>query len=241
MRRREFIRLVGAAATTWPLTAGAQSGRVQRVGFLFAGTLSLRPQAQGFWRALRELGYIDGQNVVVDVREARGNIEQLPKLASELVSTHPDVLVAVTTPGVAAAKNATQSIPIVMAIVANPLENGFVKNLARPEANVTGPSYTLSPEIVSKRMQLLSEMLPAHSIIGILWNAKNGTAVPLVSIAEQAGRSLGTPTLSLPIEGPTDLKAGLERALAAHVNAILVMADPMTFDHRREIIDFSLE
>ncbi|MFY9837557.1 MAG: ABC transporter substrate-binding protein [Xanthobacteraceae bacterium] len=241
MRRREFIRLFGSLAAAWPLAARAQqSGRVQRIGFLFAGTLSLRPQAQGFWRELRELGYIDGQNVVIDVREARGNIEQLPKLASELVSTHPDVLVAVTTPGVAAAKNATQSIPIVMAIVANPLENGFVKNLARPEGNITGPSYTLSPDIVSKRMQLLSEMLPASSTIGILWNAKNRTAAPLVSIAEEAGRSLGTPTLSLPIDGPTDLKAGLERALAAHVNAILVMADPMTFDHRREIIDFSL-
>jgi putative tryptophan/tyrosine transport system substrate-binding protein len=108
-----------------------------------------------------------------------------------------------------------------MAIVANPVENGFVHNLARPEANVTGPSYTLSPEIVSKRMQLLSEMLPAPSTIGILWNTKNGTAAPLVSIAEQAGKSLGTPTVSLPIEGPTDLKAGLERALAAHVNAMI--------------------
>lgn len=240
MRRREVIRLFGLAAA-WPLTAHAQqSGGVQRIGFLFAGTLSLRPQAQGFWHALRELGYIDGQNVIVDVREARGNVEQLPKLASELVNTRPDVLVAVTTPGVAAAKNATQSIPIVMAIAANPLENGFVKNLARPEGNVTGPSYTLSPEIVSKRMQLLSEMLPASSTIGILWNSKNETAPLLVSIAEQTGRSLGTPTLSLPIEGPTDLKASLERALAAHVNGILVMADPMMFDRRREIIDFSL-
>jgi putative tryptophan/tyrosine transport system substrate-binding protein len=241
VRRREFILLFGGSAAAWPLTAAAQqNGRVQRIGFLFAGTLSLRPQVQGFWHALRELGYVDGQNVVVDVREARGNIEQLPKLAAELVSTHPDVLVAVTTPGVAAAKSATQSIPIVMAIVANPSENGFVKNLARPEANITGPSYTLSPEIVSKRMQLLSELLPQHSMVGILWNAKNPTAAPLVSIAEQAGRSLGTQTLSLPVEGPTDLKAGLARALAAHINAILVMADPMTFDHRHEIIDFSL-
>ena len=107
MRRREFVGLFALAAA-WPVTARAQqSGRVQRIGFLFAGTLSLRPQAQGFWRALRELGYIDGENVVVDVREARGNIEQLPNHASELVSAHPDVLVAVTTPGVAAAKKAT--------------------------------------------------------------------------------------------------------------------------------------
>jgi putative tryptophan/tyrosine transport system substrate-binding protein len=240
VRRREFITLLGGAAA-WPIAARAQRPeQVPRIGFLFAGTIALRPQAQEFWRALYELGYTEGKNVAIEVREARGEVEQLPKLAYELVSMRPDVLVAVTTPAVAAAKNATQSIPIVMAIVADPLGYGFVKNLARPEANITGPSYTISPEIVAKRMQLLKEMLPEHSIIGVLWNAKNRSTADLVPLAERAGTSQGTPTHSLSIEGPADLKAGLERALAAHVNAILIMADPITFDHRREIIDFSL-
>ena len=240
MRRREFVTLLGSAAATWPLRARAQADRIQRVGFLFAGTLALRPQAKEFWRAMQELGYIEGKNVVIEVREAQGKIEQLSTLAYELVSTSPDVLVAVTTPGVAAAKNATQNIPIVMAIVADPLGSGFVKNLARPEANITGPSYTISPDIVGKRMQLFKEMLPEHSVIGILWSAKNELTANLVELAERAGRSLDTPTLSLSFEGPANLKPVLERALAAHVNAILVMADPATFDHRREIIDFSL-
>jgi putative tryptophan/tyrosine transport system substrate-binding protein len=161
MRRREFITLLGGATVAWPLAARAQQGeRVQRIGFLFAGTIALRPQAQEFWRGLHELGYIEGKNVVIEVREARGDVEQLPKLASELVNIHPDVLVAVTTPAVAAAKNATQSIPIVMAVVTDPFRYGFVKNFARPEANITGPSLVISREIVSKRMQLLNEMLP---------------------------------------------------------------------------------
>jgi putative tryptophan/tyrosine transport system substrate-binding protein len=128
-----------------------------------------------------------------------------------------------------------------MAIVSDPLGNGFVQSLARPEANVTGPSFTVSHEIVGKRMQLLKEMIPARSVIGILWNAKRGPAVAaLIPLVEQAGRSLNTATISLPIEGPAGLKAGLQSALAAHVNALLVMTDPVTFDHRREIIDFSL-
>jgi ABC-type uncharacterized transport system substrate-binding protein len=210
MRRHEFITLLGGAAT-WPLAARAQqAGRLRRVGFLFAGTLALRPQAQKFWRRLHELGYIERKNVVIEVREARGKIEQLPKLAYELVSTRPDVLV-VATPGVAAAKNATQSIPIVMAIVADPLGAGFVKNLGRPEANITGPSYTISPEIVGKRMELFKEMLPERSVIGILWSAMNRLTADLIPVAERAGRSLDTPTLSLSFEGPADLKAGAVR------------------------------
>jgi putative ABC transport system substrate-binding protein len=241
MRRREFITLLGGAAVTWPLAARAQQAeRVQRIGFLFGGTIALRPQAQEFWRALHELGYVEGKNVVIEIREARGEVEQLPKPAYELVGTRPDVLVAVTTPAVAAAKNATQSIPIVMAVVSDPFGNGFVKHLGRPEANITGPSLTISPELVGKRMQLLKEMLPAHSVIGVLSNAKNARPADLVPFAERAGRSLDTPTHSLSFEGPADLKAALERALAAHVNAILITADPVTFDHRREIIDFSL-
>ena len=241
MRRREFIKAIAGSAAAWPIVAHAQQAeRVKRIGFLFAGTLALRPQAQEFWRALHELGYVEGKNVLIEVREARGKIEELPKLAYELISTRPDVLVAVTTPGVAAAKNATQSIPIVMAVVVDPLGSGFVKNLGRPEANITGPSYTVSPDIMGKRMELFKEVLPERSVIGILWSAKNQLSADLVQVAERAGRLLGSPTLSLPFEGPADLKAGLERAVAAHVNAILVMADPATFDHRREIIDFSL-
>jgi putative ABC transport system substrate-binding protein len=103
MRRREFITLLsGAAAAGWPIAAraqqrtNAQTQKVYRIGFLFAGTIALRPQAQEFWRKLQELGYIEGKNLISEIREARGDVDRLPKLASEIVDTHPDVIVAVT-------------------------------------------------------------------------------------------------------------------------------------------------
>jgi putative ABC transport system substrate-binding protein len=228
MRRRNFIGLLGSIATAWPLVALAQQGtgpqqkKVYRIGFLFAGTIALRPQAQEFWKALHDLGYVEGKNLIIEVREARGELNRLPKLASELVDTHPDVIVAVTNAAVAAAKNATQRIPIVMAIARDPLLNGYAKSLARPEGNITGTSNTVSPEIVGKRMQLLL-----------------GTA-GLVAFAEQVASSFGNPTISLPFQGPGELKGVLEKSLAEHVGALLVMPDPVEFDHRREIIDFTV-
>src|SRR5262249_13304451 len=120
MRRREFMTLIGGAATL-PLAAHAQKAtnlqpkKVYRIGFLFAGTLALRPQAQEFWHTLRELGYEEGKNLAIDIREAQGDFERLPLLASQLVATNPDLIVAVTPPGVAAVQRATQTIPIVMA------------------------------------------------------------------------------------------------------------------------------
>src|SRR5262249_49055646 len=105
---------------------------VYRIGFLFAGTLALRPQAQEFWRKLKELGYVEGKNFIAEIREAHGDLARLPKLASEIVDTHPDVIVAVTTGATAAANKVTQPIPIVMAIVSDPVGSGFVKSIAPP-------------------------------------------------------------------------------------------------------------
>jgi putative tryptophan/tyrosine transport system substrate-binding protein len=245
--RREFIVTLGGSAVAWPHAARAQQqpnvqkNKVYRIGFLFAGTIALRPQALEFWRILRVLGYVEGKNLMIEVREARGELDRLPKLASELVDTRPDVLVAVTNGALAAARNTTQSIPIVMAIVGDPLGNGYVKSLARPEANITGASYTISEQEVGKRMQLLKEMLPGRSVIGILWNSRNASAARLVAFAEQAARSLDNRTISFPLQEPGDLKAVLERAFEDHVDALLVTADAVTFDHRREIIDFSVD
>jgi putative tryptophan/tyrosine transport system substrate-binding protein len=246
MRRREFITLLSGVAVGWPLAAWAQQApnpqqeKSYRVGFLFAGTIALRPQAQEFWKALHELGYVEGKNLIVEIREARGQLDRLPKLASELVDTHPDVIVAVTNSAVAAAKNATRSIPIVMAIARDPLVNGYVKSLARPEANITGASNTVSPEIIGKRMQLLDEMLPDRPVIGLIWNPKSEGLAGLVAFAEQVAKSVGNQTISLPLQGPEELQGVLEKAVEDHVGALLVMPDPVEFDHRREIIDFTV-
>jgi putative ABC transport system substrate-binding protein len=243
VKRRDFITLVGGAAA-WPLTARAQQAsnlpkeKIHRLGFLFAGTLALRPQAQEFWKTLKELGYVEGKNLIVEIREARGELDRLPKLASELIETHPDVIVAVTNSAAAAAKDATRSIPIVMALARDPVLNGYVKSLARPEANITGVSNTVSPEITSKRLQLLDEMLPDRPVIGLIWNPKSEGTAGLVAVAEQVAKSMGNQTISLSFQGPGELKGVLERALEDHVGALLIMPDPVEFDHRREIIDF---
>ena len=120
IRRRQFIVTVGGALAAWSIPAHAQqqsqpqNKKMYRIGFLFAGTLTLRPQAQEFWRKLQELGYVEGKTFIAEIREARGELALLPKLASEIVDTHPDVIVAVTSPAIAAARMATQTIPIVM-------------------------------------------------------------------------------------------------------------------------------
>jgi putative ABC transport system substrate-binding protein len=240
MRRREFIGLISVAAA-WPLAARAQrSDRVRRVGFLFAGTISLRPQAQEFWRALGQLGYIEGRNLTIEVREARGDWEQLPKLASELVALRPDVIVAVTAPALVAVSNATQDIPIVMAIVGDPLGHGFVKSLAHPEGNITGAASSISFDIVSKRLELLKQMLPSGSVVGILWNPLTKTEVGAFTVAEGAAKSMGLATKLITVAGASDLEAAFDRIFEARVNAVFVMSDPVTFDHRREIIEFAL-
>jgi putative ABC transport system substrate-binding protein len=241
--RRELIVALGGAAA-WPLAARAQQRtiaptKVFRIGFLFAGTLSLRPQAQEFWRTLQELGYIEGKNLIVEVREARGEIERLPKLAPEIVDKHPDVIVAVTTPATAAARKATQTIPIVMAIISDPLGSGFTKSLARPELNITGPSL-MSNELTGKRVQLLKEMLPELSILGLLWNEKSAQSASIVTLAEQSGSSLCILLRSLPVRTPADIKGALDKAFEEHLRAILVANDPLTFDRRGDIVAFSL-
>jgi putative ABC transport system substrate-binding protein len=238
MRRREFLVLLGAASALCTQFARAQQ-KARRIGFLFGGTLALRPQAQEFWHTLQQLGYVEGKNIQVEVREAQGKVDRLPELASEIVATHPDVLVAVTSPAVAAAKGATKTIPIVMAVVADPLGLGFVQSLARPGANVTGPSLN-NNELAGKRMQLLKEMLPDLSVAGILWNETNPQNAALVRLTEQAARSIGIPLRSLPLRTPADLKVVLESAFEQHLSAILVVGDAITFDRRGEIIAFSI-
>jgi putative ABC transport system substrate-binding protein len=242
--RREFITLLGGAAA-WPMTARAQQRpkaqmpKAYRIGFLFAGTLSLRPQAHEFWRKLQQLGYVEDKDFIAEIREARGDFSQLPKLATEIVGTHPDVIVAVTPPAIAAAKEATQTIPIVMAIISDPVGLGFVKSLAHPGANITG-SLTLQTELYPKRVQLINETLPALSLMGMLWNEKSASNRIALQLSEQAARSLGIQLRSFPVRAPEDLKSALNGAFGEKVSGLLVAGDPLIFDRRADVIALSL-
>ena len=238
--RRQLVIALGASSIAAPFGSFAQQqGKVWRIGFLFAGTLAQRPQAQGFWEGLKELGYVPGKNILIEIREAEGKTEKLPDLAKELVSWKPDVIVAVTPPAVAAAQGATRSIPIVMAITGDISRYGFVKNVSRPEGNITGTTSYFD-NLNSKRLQLLKEMLPHVSRIGILWNAKNayGTTVRQV---EEPAKMLGVQLRPLPFQGPNDLEAALARAIPERCEALLVLSDAVTFDLRAKVIAFAAE
>jgi putative ABC transport system substrate-binding protein len=238
--RRKLLIALGAGALAAPFDVSAQQPqRVYRVGFLFAGVLAQRPQVQGLWDRLRELGYVSGKNFLIEVREAKGKTEMLPDLAKDLVSWKPDVIVAVTAPSVAAAQSATSTIPIVMAIVGDLSRYGFVKNFARPEGNITGPTLYFVA-LNGKRVQLLKELLPHVSRVGILWNAMNAYGAD-VQQAEAAAKTLGVQLRLLPFQGPNDLQRALASAVVQRSGALLILSDPVTFDHRAEIIAFAAE
>lgn len=242
-RRRQFLIatgafLVGTRVIAQPATAQSQR-RVWKIGFLFAGTIALRPQVQGFEQGLRDQGFIEGQNVTILRREAQGQLDQLPRLAAELVSENPDVIVAVTSASVAAAVRATQSIPIVMAMATNPVQQGWVKNLARPEGNVTGPVYDFEFDYILKRLQFLKEMLPGATRIAALWNPGLPTHNPWKVQLEQTAPTLALQVEPVSFRNVAELKAGLEKVGASGAHALFVFPDATGFEQRKSIIDFA--
>src|SRR5215204_6404555 len=172
MRRREFIGLLGGAASAWPLAVRAQpSARPARVGILTHGGELANPLFGAFRQEMRRLGYVEGRTLVLEFRSAAG-LDRLPELAAELVRPPVDVIVVEGTPAARAAKQATSSIPIVMGVVADPVETGLVTNLARPDGNITGFT-SLTPELSTKRLGLLKEVFPEMTRVGLLLNPRN--------------------------------------------------------------------
>ena len=175
MRRREFITLVGGAAA-WPINGRAQqTAKIPRIGVLSPGGSDKSDASlttiNAFIPALRELGYTEGQNIAIERKFAGGNADRLRSLATELVERQVDVIVAFSTPAVRAAKQATTTIPIVAIAMADPVEDELVASLSRPGGNVTGTTF-LGPELVSKRLQLLREIVPGLSRGAVLWHPR---------------------------------------------------------------------
>ena len=215
MWRREFITLVGGAAG-WPLAARAQTTtKVQRVGILDGGAAGGYAD-QHYWSAFREqmraLGYIDGKNVVFDVRRADGDLARLPGLMAGLVNLPVSVIVALSTPLAQAARSVTTQVPIVVVAMADPVGIGLAASLARPGGNVTGLS-TLSAELSAKRLELLREIVPTLSRAAIIWADQNPAFALTVRQTEIAARSLG---VSLHVVG-VRAAGGFEKAVAAVV------------------------
>src|SRR5262245_3458508 len=239
MRRREFITLLGGAAAAWPVAARAQqAAKIPRIGYLGGAT----PSSQGKWVAafvqrLRELGWIEGRTVAIEYRWADGRFERFTEIAAEFVELKVDVIVT-SGPPVFSAKQATSVIPIVFATVADPLSTGLVASLGRPGGNVTGLSLT-SPELASKRLELLREAIPGLRQLAIMANADYPPAVRELDEVETAAHPVGVETTALKIRQAADIASAFE-ALKGRAEALYVVGEALTSANQVRINSFAL-
>ena len=236
--------LLAAACAVGLLATGpgeAQPAKAPVIGFLSAAPLpSIKPRVEAFRQGLRELGYVEQQNVAVEWRSAEGALDRLPALAAELVRLKVDVIVAAGgEPPAVAARNATRTIPIVMVNVGDPVGTGLVSSLGRPGGNVTGLSTTAGPEIYGKQLALLKEALPPVSRVAFLSNPANTFSVLAVKEAQAAAGRLGITLQLVEARDPGQLESALTEAVKGHAGALLVVQDPMFFAHRKRLADLA--
>jgi putative tryptophan/tyrosine transport system substrate-binding protein len=223
-----------------PLAAEAQPpGKVYRIGFL-----STDPPLAHLWEALleglRERGYIEGQNLVFERRFSEGHAERFPEFAAELVRLRVDCIIVTTTPAALAAKHATQTIPIVMPTMIDPVGAGLVASLARPGGNVTGLS-PIYPDLVGKRLELLKDVVPGLARVVVLWNAANPANAAAWQETQAAARALGLLLQSQDVRGPQDLEGAFARTAQARPEALLVLSDALLGMHRPQIAAFATQ
>jgi putative ABC transport system substrate-binding protein len=221
-----------------PLAAKAQpAAKVARIGYL-AGSLAAFPQLrEAFIQGLRDLGYVEGRNLVIEYRSPEGKPERLPALAAELVALKVDVIVAAGTPQPLAAKQATRTIPIVFAGASDPVASGLVTSLARPGGNVTGLSLLL-PELVGKTLEQLKQAIPGVNRVAVLWQPGLGerTEKDLLKGAEAAGRALGVRLQFVEARGPADFDRAFSDMTKARADALTVLGSNMFLIERRRLV-----
>ena len=242
MRRRDFVAVVAgvllAVLLAGPSQVRAQQAtKVWRIGFI---AHRYEKFYDPLFSGLRELGYVEGKNLVVERRYAEGNAGRFKEFAREMVQLGVDAIIVVTTPAAMAARNETKTIPIVHPAAIDPVGTGLIASLAHPGGNVTGLAV-LNAETSAKRVELLREIIPGLSKGAVLWNSAN----PANSLAwretESAGRKLGVTLTSQEVRGPADFEAVFAAIAEQHPDVLLVVQDALTLEHRKEIIDFTLE
>ncbi|HEV3193920.1 MAG TPA: ABC transporter substrate-binding protein [Polyangiaceae bacterium] len=227
-----------------PLASFAQQpARIARIGYLFPGFPQGVGQVglQAFRDGLRELGYVEGRNIQLEVRWGEGKLERLPALAAELVQLKVDVIVAATSPSVAAARQATRTIPIVMPTSSDPVGDGLVASLAHPGGNITGLSM-MSPELGEKRIQMLKEIFPKVShAVDVLWNPDYVGMRARFEQARGAAPAVGLTVRSVEVRDTRELDAAFEAITREHPEALLLLIDPFTFSQRSRIVEFAAQ
>ena len=231
------------AAGAAPLAADAQQAdRVYHIGYLSAPTReSVKQALEAFLRQLRELGWIEGRNLVIEYRWAEGNVERLPDLASDLVRRQVDLIVAPAGSAALAAKNATTRIPIVMIFPGDPVELGLVASLNRPGGNVTGTTFTPSPDIFGKQLQILKEAAPSITRVAILSSPAEPGWVAQVREVDRAARSLGIRLQHVEARGPEDFERAFAAMARERAEALLVGRDTTFLVHGARIAELALK
>src|SRR5262245_46654288 len=228
MKRRDFIALLGGAAASWPLAARAQRPAKPVIGFLgLASPSTFASRIEAIRQGLRDFGYVEGTNITIEYRWAEGRFERLPELAAELVRSNVDLIVTHTTPGSLAAKRATTTIPIVIALIGDPVAAGIVTNLAQPGGNITGQSF-FNPELRAKRIELLKEVMPRLTQVAVILNADNPSTGPEFQAMEATARSLNIKLLPFRLRGPSELVSAFEKMEQARVEAVETGDDPLS-------------
>jgi putative ABC transport system substrate-binding protein len=241
MKRREFITLLGGAAAAWPLAAHAQqSAKVPRIGFLFYGSPERAPEVDAFRQGLREQGYIEGQNISVEYRFARGRVAQLPELAAELVHLNVDVIVTPTTPASLAAKQATSTVPIVIANVADAVGAGLITNIGRPGGNITGLT-SISSELGGKRLEVLKRIVPEASRVAVLYNPADRSNVLVLAELQAAAPALSLMLQPLEVRERADFENAFVAMRQERAHALFGAAGVLTFEHRQTLVDLAAE
>jgi putative ABC transport system substrate-binding protein len=246
MKRREFITSLGGAAA-WPLAARAQqAAKVPRIGYLMTGSLEMpegRALVDALRQGLRERGYVERQTIVIEYRSADGKIERFPQLANELASLKLDLIIAGNTPAARAVQHATSSIPIVVPIMGDPVEDGLVASLARPGGNITGLTF-LGPELVTKRLGLLKQALPNASRVAALWHPGaygERTIRDMLQATHAAARTLAIELQLVEVRGADEFDRAFGAMVGNRADALIVFPSPMLFLERKRIVDLATE
>lgn len=242
MKRRAFIAGIGAAAT-WPLAARAQQKeRVYRIGYLSAPSRdSVQRTLDAFLRKLRELGWVEGSNLVIEYRWADGDLARLPELAAELVRQNVDLIVAPNTAAAVAAKNATSSIPIVMVFPGEPVELKLISSLRQPGGNVTGTTFTAGPGFFGKLLETLKQAVPAISKVGILGDRADPGAANQVRELQAAAMALGIQVEWLDVSGSDQPDRTFVALASQHIDALLISASGTLMPHRHKLAELAIK
>src|SRR5262245_56929001 len=241
IKRRDFITLLGGAAAAWPVSASAQQPGMPVIGFLGAESAATNEHIfDAFRQGMREIGYIDGQNVTFETRWAEGRSERFPALVDELLRLKANVILAVSLPAALAAKKATTTNSIVF-IASDPLGSGLVTSLGRPGGNLTGFSLSLGDEFSSKWLELLTEAIPNTTRVAVLWNSTNPASSHYVTVLRDAAEKLGVTLQTQAVSDPAGFERAFAQMTAVGAQGLIVVIDPLTVRFREQIVSLAMQ